>query len=258
MTAIVNLPMRELLSPTTAPILHTVKGKALSIKTGTLSAVGHDGLTHVIPVIEKFDITDEHDVPISEFGTYLTNQLLPNTIYRTLKHASIGIFKTLRKGLTGNDADNKPEGFINDVIVPFYEAFTKDLIMGGAGLTVEQLSDYTGINHKDMGTEKLGSGNSGGSYSGIKMKDMTRDHGRGFGRVLGTSGYDGLKGVRSALEKNFGKEYKTIMGNTDFMNGIYEGVAEGKKYKGYVSKDKFEIPDYYAADDYFYKKAANL
>ncbi len=254
MSTVLDLPMRELLSPTSAPILRTVKGKALSIKTGTLSAIGHDGLAHVIPVIERFDIADEQDIPISDFGAYVAHQLIPNTIYKTMKHATIGIFKTLKKELTGQDASEKPDGFINDVIVPFYEAFTKDTIMGGAGLTVEQLSEYTGINHKDMGTKPV---EKVGSYPALRMKDLNKEHGRGFGRFLGTSGYDGKHGFSQALKKNFGKEYREIMGNTEFMRGLYEGVAEGNEYRGYIRKDSFSLPGYYASDDYFSRKAAN-
>lgn len=261
-----QIPMKRLLAPQTAPALFTVKGKALKITTGTLQAIGHDGLAHVLPVIENFGLSDAL-VPIDDIGQYIGGVLLPNTMVQIGKYAASGVLR-LGASIIFNDG-KRADGPIKDIIDPAAEALTKDPILGGAGMTVKQLEDWTGINHKDMGTGKVGGGYStakGNAYRSVTIDGLKEDDGIKFGRYLGLMGYKesaieaNLNGVTEVINDYFKKDSKTILSNSKYMKGLYEGIQSGKGYSGYrISSDSNldELPSYCHTDEFGrYKKAA--
>ncbi len=260
-----KVPMKRLLAPQTAPILYTVPGRVLTIDIGALSVAGEGGLTHLVPVIEKFDIGTEKDVPIDDIGSYFTQALLPNTVWKIGKHITKGLFSLGKYAVTGKWADANEGGFAHDVIDPFFESFTKYPILGGAGMTVEQLEDYTGLNRSRFGTKPTGS-----SYPSIKIDNLGREHGTQYGRAIGLT--EGREGSRTGSKKmaqkyiwrHFGEDCNAVISNGDFMDGVYEGIDEAAPYKGRKAKVSHtgmadsRLKKSRMADGYPYSLAANF
>jgi hypothetical protein len=245
-----QIPIKELLRPGTAPNLFTVRGRVLKIDVGTLSAVGTGGLTHIVPVITNFNVQEETDVPLDGSGLsrYIPEVLIPNTIAKTGKHITRGILNYL----FGKDGS---KDFIEDVTDPFFETFTRFPIMGGAGMTVEQLEDYTGIQKNRMGIQPIpghqppaGATPTGSAYPAVKIQEMTREQGRKYGRAIGLGeGFSGYRAhVDETLKRHFGEDYETVIKNDEFMAGVMFGIKEGyeqRKKKGKYMGTRLNLAD---------------
>lgn len=234
------LPLPRILAPGTVPFLRTVHGQVLSFQTAMVSVAGEGGQVHLVPMITQFEMKEENNIPLDEsaFGRYIGQILLPNTCYRIAKHLNIALFKGLHWAIFNKEPDNTENGFIQDVINPFWEAFTKEPIMGGAGVTAEQVAEWTGINKKDMPVKAGGS-----TYPAMNISELGRDDGRRFGRVIGWErGYTGnrpkdLDIAWNGVLARFGeKDSKIVYSNSDFMEGVIKGMSETGKYKGKKAK----------------------
>lgn len=215
----ISVPFRDLLNPRTASAHITVPGRMLEMDFGAISTIGADGSNYVIPAIKGFKIGEEMDVPIDDFGTYLFSILVPNTFIRTARYIAGGLLKGISWLATGKT--DKLDNYIKEVSDPVFESFTKEVILGGAGLTLEQLKEYTGFEPIKQG--------AGGSYPKIKIDELKGLHGRQYGRVVGLKSGD--RSPDDLLKESFGRDYSTVVSNDEFMAGFDVGVNEGIGYR---------------------------